>query len=107
MAILSLNDHNFKQEVLDSKVLVVVDFFAQWCGPCKLIKPILEELSKEYADKCKICKLDVDEAQGIAAQLGIMSIPTLLFFKSGKKIDQIIGAVPKDKIKNLIDKSLA
>jgi len=96
-----VTDTNFKNEVLDSQIPVVVDFWAVWCGPCKMIAPIIEELAVEYQGKMKFGKLDVDSNPQVSMQYGIRSIPTLLVFKGGKVVDQIVGAMPK---RNLIDK---
>jgi thioredoxin 1 len=98
---IELNESNFEQEVLKANTPVLVDFWAVWCGPCKMIAPIVDELAIEYDGKLKIGKVDVDNNQQIAMQYGIRSIPTLLVFKSGKVVEQIIGAAPK---KSLIEK---
>ncbi len=99
-------DSNFDQEALQSNIPVIIDFWAAWCGPCRMIAPIIEELSEEYEGKIKVGKLDVDENQNTAIRYGVRSIPTVLFIKDGKVIDQIIGAVPKnvfvEKIKNIL-----
>src|SRR5690606_8129696 len=95
---LTFTDDNFEQEVLKSDKPVLIDFWAVWCGPCKMIAPIVEELAVEYEGKAKIGKLDVDENQNVSIKYGVRSIPTLLIFKDGKVVDTIIGAVPKAHI---------
>ncbi|MDK2786906.1 MAG: thioredoxin 1 [Epulopiscium sp.] len=96
-----LTAQEFQTEVLDSKELVLVDFFATWCGPCKMMAPVIDQLAEEMDGKAKIFKIDVDEARDLAAKYRIMSVPTLMFFKNGEVVDQIMGAVPKDR---LVDK---
>jgi thioredoxin 1 len=93
-----LSDAEFDNEVLKSDLPVMIDFWATWCGPCRMIAPIVEELANEYEGKIKVCKLDVDNNQQTALKYGIRSIPMLLFFKDGKVADQLLGAVPKSKI---------
>ncbi len=101
-----LSDSTFEQEVLQSDMPVLVDFWAEWCGPCKMIAPAINELAGEYAGKAKIAKLDVDSNQVIASQYGIRSIPSLLIFKNGRVVDQIVGALPKQRIKERLDATL-
>ena len=106
-SILTITDANYEVEVIKSKLPVLVDFWAVWCGPCKAIHPIVEELATDYDGRVKFAKCDVDANNQIAMQHGIRSIPTLLIFKGGKIVEQIIGAVPKHHIKAKLDKLLA
>ncbi len=106
MGIVHLTDNQFEREVLQSRQPVVVDFWAPWCAPCQIVAPILEELSKEYDSQVKICKVNVDENQRMAAKYQIFSIPSLLFFKDGKIVSQIAGARPAADIKKVIDSLL-
>ncbi|MCY3739215.1 MAG: thioredoxin [Gemmatimonadaceae bacterium] len=102
-----LTDDNFESEVLESDRPVLVDFWATWCGPCRMVSPIVEELAGEYLGRAKVGKLDVDSAQKTAQEYGIRSIPTLLIFREGKVADQVIGAVPKVQITEKLDAALA
>lgn len=102
MALQEITDSNFKTET--SQGLVLVDFWAEWCGPCRMVAPVLEELSKEMSEKVSIKKLNVDDNQGTAQMLGIQSIPTLIVFKNGEMVDRVLGALPKTQIKNLIER---
>ena len=104
--IIEFTDKNFESEVLQSKTPVVVDFWAEWCGPCKAITPVLDELSEEYLNKVKFGKVNVDHNQQTAMKYGIRSIPSLLFFNNGSVINQIIGLVPKHNIIKIIDETI-
>lgn len=99
-------DATFKAEVLDSSTPVLVDFWATWCAPCRAIAPSLDELATQYKGKVKIAKVDVDESNQVAQQYGIRSIPTLLMFKGGKVVGQLVGAVPKAKLEETIKAAL-
>jgi thioredoxin 1 len=104
---IELTDSNFENEVITSQEPVLVDFWAEWCGPCKAITPIVEEIAGQYAGRLKVGKVNVDDAATTATRFGIRSIPSLLFFKDGKVVDTIIGAVPKGEILRKLDKVLA
>ncbi|MFC1497304.1 thioredoxin [Verrucomicrobiota bacterium] len=101
--LIHINDNNWKSEVLDSGIPVLVDFWAEWCGPCRAIAPILDELSKEMADKIKIAKVNVDENQKLAGEFGIRSIPTLLIISGGVVKEQMVGAMNKTSLKEKIE----
>jgi thioredoxin 1 len=103
---LEITDANFQELVLDSKVPVLVDFWAEWCGPCRMVGPIVDELSKEYEGKAAVGKVNVDNNPKIATDFGIMSIPALLFFKDGKLVDKQVGAVPKHILAGKLDAQL-
>ncbi|GAA0456587.1 thioredoxin [Alkalibacillus silvisoli] len=103
MAIVNATDQNFNNET--SEGLVLVDFWAPWCGPCKMIAPVLEELDADMSDKVKIVKVDVDENQETAQKFGVMSIPTLIVFKDGEQVDQAHGFQPKDALEELVNKN--
>ena len=101
-----LTDSSFNDEVLKADIPVLVDFWAEWCGPCKLIGPIVSELADEYKDKVKVCKLDTDQYQKTPATYGISAIPTMIMFKDGKDVERLVGAKSKNDIKSMIDNQL-
>lgn len=105
--VMPVSDDNFDSEVLNSKEPVLVDFWAIWCGPCRMVAPVVDELSGEYEGKFKFAKLDVDSNPKTAAKYGIRSIPSLLFFKNGKVVEQVIGAVPKSVLAGKIERVLS
>jgi thioredoxin 1 len=104
---IEITDSNFEEVVLKADKPVLVDFWAEWCGPCRMVGPVVEELSNEYAGKAIIGKLDVDSNPKVATEFGIMSIPALLFFKDGKVVDKQVGAVPKHVLANKLNAQLA
>ncbi|NNJ54830.1 MAG: thioredoxin [Bacteroidia bacterium] len=104
---LEFTDSNFEEEVLKSETPVLVDFWAEWCGPCRMIGPIVEELSTEYDGKIKIGKMNVDHNPGVPMKYGIRSIPTLLVFKGGEAVDKVVGAVPKTSLVSKLEAQLA
>ena len=108
---ITLTENNFENEVIQNTQPVMVDFWAGWCGPCRAIAPAIEELAGDFGGKAKVGKLNVDDAAGVAAQYGIRSIPTLLFFKDGRVVDRVIGVVPKqelvDKLNELVQQTSA
>ncbi|MCS6802742.1 MAG: thioredoxin [Dehalococcoidia bacterium] len=105
--LIEVTDQTFQQEVLESDLPVLVDFWAPWCGPCRMVAPAVEALAEEYAGKVKFAKLNTDESPVTPSQLGIMGIPTLIVFKGGVEAKRIVGALPKPRIKAAIDEALA
>lgn len=101
--VLEVSDQNFEDEVIKSDLPVVIDLWAPWCGPCRMVGPVIEKLAEKYDGKVKFCKLNVDENQQTAVRYSVMSIPTLLFFKDGKVADTVIGAMPEQALKPRID----
>jgi len=102
-ATVSLTDKNFSAEVLSASVPVLVDFWAAWCSPCRMIAPVIDELAQDYLGRVKVGKLNVDDNADTAAQYAVMSIPTLILFKDGKAVDKVVGAVPKRELQRRID----
>lgn len=102
--LLHVTDGDFEQQILQSDMPALVDFWAAWCGPCRTVGPIVEELASEYAGKVRVAKLDVDANKETPSKYGVRGIPTLMLFRNGQVVDQIVGAVPKNRIKELLDK---
>ncbi|MBF0491549.1 MAG: thioredoxin [Deltaproteobacteria bacterium] len=100
------SDGNFEQEVLKNPLPVLIDFWAEWCGPCRALGPTVDALAKDYAGKVAVYKMNVDENQGVPVQYGVRSIPTLILFKAGQKVDQILGSVPRATLEDAIKKVL-
>jgi thioredoxin 1 len=105
--LVELSDQTFQTEVLQSAQPVLVDFWAPWCGPCRMIAPLVEQLAEENAGSIKVVKMNIDDSPGIAASLGINSIPTLMIFKGGQVVDRFIGVQPKTRLQNAIDEATA
>ena len=99
---MKVNDINFGGEVLRSEIPVLVDFWAEWCGPCRVVAPVVKKIAKAYQGKLKVCKIDIENAPITAARFGIMSIPTLAIFKSGKEVEQVVGAMHKAEQEKVI-----
>ena len=99
---ISVKTDNFKTEVINSSLPVLVDFWAPWCGPCQMIAPHIEQLAKEYSGRCKVCKINVDEASEIATKYAIMSIPAIILFKDGKIMEKRVGAMGKEDLEKII-----
>ncbi len=101
-----VTDGSFKADVLESEVPVLVDFWAPWCGPCRMVAPVVEEIAEQYAGQVKVVKLNTDENPNTASQYGIRSIPTLMIFKGGQRVDMVVGAVPKTTLASTLEKYL-
>jgi len=106
MSATAVTDSSFKQDVLESEIPVLVDFWAPWCGPCRMVAPVVEEISQQYEGQIKVVKVNTDENPNVASQYGIRSIPTLMIFKGGQRVDMVVGAVPKTTLANTLEKHL-
>jgi thioredoxin 1 len=106
MSATEVKDATFKEEVLDSELPVLVDFWAPWCGPCRMVAPVVEEIAQQYEGKVKVVKLNTDDNPQVASQYGIRSIPTLMIFKDGQRVDMVVGAIPKTTLANTLEKYL-
>ena len=105
-SITNVTEATFKQEVLESTTPVLVDFWAPWCGPCRMVAPVVDEIAQQYDGQIKVVKLNTDENPNVASQYGIRSIPTLMIFKGGQRVDMVVGAVPKTTLSNTLEKYL-
>jgi len=106
MSSVEITEKNFEKEVLNSNILVLVDFWAPWCPPCQMIAPVIEEISKEFADKIKVGKINTDQEYDLATRYGIRGIPTLMIFKEGKVIEQMVGYINREQLKNILGRYL-
>ncbi|EDX85121.1 MAG: thioredoxin [Phormidesmis sp.] len=106
MSAAQVTDSTFKQEVLENETPVLVDFWAPWCGPCRMVAPVVDEISEQYDGQVKVVKVNTDENPSVASQYGIRSIPTLMIFKGGQRVDMVVGAVPKTTLANTLEKYL-
>ncbi|WP_088891863.1 thioredoxin [Leptolyngbya ohadii] len=106
MAAAAVTDANFEQEVIESSVPVLVDFWAPWCGPCRMVAPVVDEISEQYVGQVKVVKVNTDENPSVASRYGIRSIPTLMIFKGGQRVDMVVGAVPKATLATTLEKYL-
>lgn len=104
--LIQATDNTFEQEVIKSSLPVLVDFWAPWCGPCLMVAPVIEQIAEIYRDRLKVVKVNVDENPGLSARYQIMSIPTLILFKSGQPVDSLVGALPKNQLVNFLSKHL-
>ena len=104
MSVSQVTDASFKQEVINNNLPVLVDFWAPWCGPCRMVSPVVDEIAEEYESSIKVVKINTDDNPTIAAEYGIRSIPTLMIFKAGERVDTVIGAVPKSTLASTLNK---
>ena len=102
MSVLSLNANNFDEEVMHSDKPVLIDFWASWCGPCKMMSPVIDEIAEEMGDSIKVCKINIDEEQNLAVKYNVMTIPTFIVLKDGKEVDRSVGVQSKDEIKGML-----
>nr|NP_053835.1 thioredoxin [Porphyra purpurea]P51225.1 RecName: Full=Thioredoxin; Short=Trx [Porphyra purpurea]AAC08111.1 thioredoxin [Porphyra purpurea] len=107
MSVSQVTDASFKQEVINNDLPVLVDFWAPWCGPCRMVSPVVDAIAEEYESSIKVVKINTDDNPTIAAEYGIRSIPTLMIFKSGERVDTVIGAVPKSTLESTLNKYIS
>lgn len=102
MSVISLNEKNFEEEVLKSEKTVFIDFWASWCGPCRMMSPVVDELAEEMGDSVKVCKINIDEEKNLAVQYNVMSIPTFIVLKNGREVNRSVGVQDKEELKNML-----
>lgn len=102
MPVISLNEKNFEEEVLKSEKTVFIDFWASWCGPCRMMSPVVDELAEEMGDSVKVCKINIDEEKNLAVQYNVMSIPTFIVLKNGREVNRSVGVQDKEELKNML-----
>lgn len=103
MSVIQLTSENFEQEVGEARVPVLVDFWASWCGPCKMMGPVVEQIAQDMGESARVCKINIDEQPELASQYNVMSIPTFILFKEGKEVNRTIGAMPKEELTKLFE----
>ena len=103
MSVINLNVDNFEQEVMGARVPVLIDFWASWCGPCKMMSPVVEQIADDMGQSAKICKINIDEQRELATKYNVMSIPTFILFKDGKEVSRLVGAMPKEELAKIFE----
>lgn len=103
MSVINLTSENFEEQVMEARVPVLVDFWASWCGPCKMMSPVVDRISEEMGTSARVCKVNIDEQQELASKYNVMSIPTFLLFKDGKEVNRVVGAMPKEELARIFE----